>query len=75
MNCLQCALFIFCNTYTISCPPTSYISSVTILLFLFTLHFYSLPLLSLLSQLYSLLKLLIVFQCLLPIITVTLVVL
>jgi len=71
MNCLQCALFIFYNTYTVSCPPTTYISSDTILLFLFTLHFYSQLLLSLLCQLYSLLKLLIVFQCLLPIITVT----
>jgi hypothetical protein len=46
------------------------ISSATILLFLFTLHFYILLLLSLLSQLYSLLKLLVVFQCLLSIIVI-----
>jgi len=45
------------------------------LLFYFTLHIYSLLLLSLLYHLYSLVKLLIVFQCLLPIITVTQVVL
>jgi len=70
----MCPLYL-CNTYHCSCPSTWCISSVTILQFLFTLHFYILLLLSVLPQLYSLLKQLIVFHCLLSIITVMQVVL
>jgi len=50
--------FLFVQYLSLRLPTTSCIYSVTILLCLFTLHLYSLLVPSMLSQLYSLLKLL-----------------